>query len=81
METINQLLSNDIGYIQALRFAQPLPKPVFAAPVTLTKPIKKQSVLPPILAIGATFLFIWLVLQTKPKPDKNKNENTANKYS
>lgn len=45
MEIVNEILSNDIAYLQALRFALPLPMPV-VAPLPVTQVTSVTPVIP-----------------------------------
>lgn len=77
METLNSLLSNDIGYLNALRHAPPVPPPAPAAipPAEIKLPAKKFKIptwgwILAGLGLSALAVYKWRQYQ-----EKNKSKN------
>jgi hypothetical protein len=77
METLNNLLSNDMGYIQALRSAQPLPKTVYAAPTLPTKPKVNRGQVNAILIATGIIIGVYVTIQIQQYFEERKNMNNA----
>ena len=77
MEIINALLSNDMGYINALRHAPPIP-PAFPLPntaVDTSLPVKKGKL--PIWVWVVTGLFVTGAILYKLKESKDNKTNNS----
>ena len=76
MEAINSILSNDIGYLHALRFAQPLPaiiqEPVITVlPPDINKPINWGGILLGVCVVGSVGYFLYKKYYSHKKTKKN----------
>ena len=72
METLNSLLSNDIGYLNALRNAPAVPPaaPVVIPPTNIKLPIKKFKIptwgwILAVVGVAAFGIYKWKVYQDK----------------
>ena len=76
METLSTLLSNDIGYLNALRHAPPVPPaaPLVTAPAVIKLPTTKFKIptwgwIMVVVGVAAFGIYKWKVYQDK----KNSN--------
>lgn len=77
METLNSLLSNDIGYLNALRHAPPVPPaaPVVNQPEVINIPVKKFKIPTWGWILGGLGLSAFAVYKWKQYQEKNKSKN------
>lgn len=73
METLNSLLSNDIGYLHALRYAQPLPTLLPTAVGNNPVP-KKSNLISGILIFSIVIFIIVSIRNSIEKQLKAQNE-------
>ena len=75
METLNSLLSNDIGYLNALRHAPAVPPPAPAAipPVDIKLPAKKFKIPTWGWILAGVWVSVFAAYKWRAYQDKNKS--------
>ena len=75
METLNSLLSNDIGYLNALRHAPPVPPaaPVVNQPEVIKIPTKKFKIPTLLWVLAGLGVTIYATFKWKEYQDKKKS--------
>lgn len=75
METLNSLLSNDIGYLNALRHAPSVPQaaPVVNPPEVLNIPVKKVMIPTWVWVLAGVGVSVFAAFKWKEYQDKKKS--------
>lgn len=77
METLNSLLSNDMGYLNALRHAPPVPQvvPMVNPPVDIKIPAKKVKIPTWGWILAGVGVCVFATYKWRSSQQKNKSNN------